>query len=106
MMHANLDSAYSICRAALSHLRRSHGAIVTVGSKVVEGGGAGAPAYTVSKAGGGALTRGPAPENKGHGVRVNCVRPGAIDTPKNRTGMPGAARPGGAPPAAPPPGLV
>jgi hypothetical protein len=29
MMHANLDSAYSTCRAALPHLRKSHGAIVT-----------------------------------------------------------------------------
>ena len=65
MMHANLDSAYSICRAALPHLRQSHGAIVTVGSKVVEGGGAGAAAYAVSKAGVVALPRVLALPNKG-----------------------------------------
>ena len=100
MMHANLDSAYSICRAALPHLRKSHGAIVTVGSKVVEGGGAGAAAYAVSKAGEVALTRVLALENKEHGVRVNCVMPGTIDTPSNRSAMPKADRSAWTPPLA------
>ena len=100
MMHANLDSAYSICRAALPHLRRAHGAIVTVGSKVVEGGGAGAAAYAVSKAGVVALTRVLALENKEHGVRVNCLMPGTIDTPNNRSAMPKADRSAWTPPAA------
>jgi len=100
LMELNLVSMFAACKRALPHLRRSHGAIVTVGSKVVEGGGAGAAAYAVSKAGVVALTRVLALENKDHRVRVNCVMPGIIDTPKNRTGMPKADRSGWTPPAA------
>jgi NAD(P)-dependent dehydrogenase (short-subunit alcohol dehydrogenase family) len=100
MMRANLDSAYSIARAALPHLRTARGAMVMVGSKLVEGGGAGAAAYVVSKAGVVALARVLALENKDLGVRVNCVLPGIIDTPANRTHMPKADRTAWTPPEA------
>jgi NAD(P)-dependent dehydrogenase (short-subunit alcohol dehydrogenase family) len=100
MMHANLDSAYAVCRATLPLLQRSRGAIVMVGSKVIEGGGAGAAAYTVSKAGVVALTRVLALENKDKGVRVNCILPGTIDTAANRSSMPAADTSRWTPPAA------
>jgi NAD(P)-dependent dehydrogenase (short-subunit alcohol dehydrogenase family) len=92
MMQANLDSAYTVCRAALPHLARTRGAVVTVGSKMAEEGGAGAAGYAVSKAAVVALTRVLALENREHGVRVNCVLPGTIDTAANRAGMPRADR--------------
>jgi len=100
MMQANLESAYSTARAALPHLRRSRGAMVLVGSKLIEAGGAGAAGYAVSKAGVAALTRVLALENKDEGVRVNCILPGTIDTPKNRSAMPKGDRSRWTPPAA------
>jgi NAD(P)-dependent dehydrogenase (short-subunit alcohol dehydrogenase family) len=100
MMQANLESAHSLCRAALPHLRASRGAIVTVGAKTAEAGGAQAAAYAVSKAAVMALTRVLALENKELGVRVNCVLPGTIDTPANRSGMPQADRSKWTPPEA------
>jgi NAD(P)-dependent dehydrogenase (short-subunit alcohol dehydrogenase family) len=100
MMRANLDSAYSIARAALPSLRKTRGAMVLVGSKLVEGDGGGSAAYVVSKAGVVALARVLALENKETGVRVNCVLPGTIDTPKNRESMPRADRKGWTPPEA------
>ncbi|HUG55015.1 MAG TPA: SDR family oxidoreductase [Vicinamibacteria bacterium] len=100
MMQANLDSAYTVCRAALPHLARTRGAIVTVGSRLAEQGGKGAAAYVVSKAAVAALTRVLALESRDKGVRANCVLPGTIDTAANRAGMPGADRSGWTPPEA------
>jgi len=90
MLSANLETAHIACRAALPHLLAQGGAIVTVGARLAETGGAGAAAYAVSKAGVVALTRSLALENAGRGVRVNAVLPRTIDTPCNRAAMPGA----------------
>jgi len=87
MMSANLGTAYAVCRAALPHLLRNGGAVVTVASRLAESGGAGAAPYAVSKAAVIALTRVLARENQARGVRFNCVVPGAIDTAANRTAM-------------------
>jgi NAD(P)-dependent dehydrogenase (short-subunit alcohol dehydrogenase family) len=87
MMSANLGTAYAICRAALPHLLRSRGAVVTVASRLAESGGAGAAPYAVSKAAVIALTRVLARENQARGVRFNCVVPGIIDTAANRSAM-------------------
>jgi len=90
MMQANLATAQATCRAALPHLLKQGGAVVTVGSRSAESGGSGMAAYAVSKVAVSALTRVLALENRERGVRFNCVLPGTIDTPKNRKAMPKA----------------
>jgi NAD(P)-dependent dehydrogenase (short-subunit alcohol dehydrogenase family) len=86
MLRANLDSAANVCRHALPLLRAQKGAIVAVGSRAAETGGAGMAAYAVSKQALHALVRVLALENRGS-VRVNAVLPGTIDTPANRDAM-------------------
>jgi len=86
MLRANLDSAANVCRHALPLLRAQKGAIVAVGSRAAETGGAGMAAYAVSKQALHALVRVLALENRGS-VRINAVLPGTIDTPANRGAM-------------------
>ena len=92
MLRGNLDSAAYACRFGLPLLRKQGGAIVAVGSRAAETGGANMAAYAVSKQALHALVRVLALENRG-GVRVNAVLPGTIDTPANRAAM-RAADPG------------
>ena len=90
MMAANLTPTFTACRAALPHLLRHGGAVVTVASRLALEGGAGASAYVVSKSAVVALTRVLALENRERSVRFNCIAPGIIDTPENRAAMPQA----------------
>jgi NAD(P)-dependent dehydrogenase (short-subunit alcohol dehydrogenase family) len=90
MMAANLTATWSTCRAALPHLLKEGGSVVTVSSRLASAGGAGSAAYAVSKAGVEALTRVLALENRERGVRFNAIAPVTIDTPKNRAAMPKA----------------
>jgi NAD(P)-dependent dehydrogenase (short-subunit alcohol dehydrogenase family) len=46
--------------------------------------------HTASKAGVARLTESLADEMKEHGVRVNAILPGTLDTPRNRADMPDA----------------
>ena len=90
MFDVNLTTVYNTCRAALPHLLKGGGSVVTVGSKSAETAGAGAAAYSVAKVGVSALTRVLALENRPRGVRFNCILPGTIDTAANRAAMPKA----------------
>jgi len=90
MIAGNLTATYATCRAALPHLLKAGGSVVTVSARLASVGGAGAAAYAASKAGIEALTRVLALENRERGVRFNAIAPVTIDTPANRAAMPKA----------------
>ena len=78
----NLRSVYLFCKAVWPHfVSRSNGAIVNVASVMGQVGGVGSPAYCSTKAGIIMLSRCLAKDGARHGIRVNSVCPGYIDTP-------------------------
>lgn len=82
-MAVNLTAPFLLIKAALPHLRESHGAIVNIGS--IEGLGANPlhSAYAASKAGLHGLTRAVAIDHGHDGIRCNAIAPGWIDTALN-----------------------
>ena len=82
VIDTNLKGAYLVCAAAIPALRRrGGGAVVTTGSVLGRVALPGVTAYGASKAGVEALTRTMALDTARDGIRVNCVVPGAVDTP-------------------------
>lgn len=91
MMNINLRSAFLMFRAALpAMLRKNHGRIVVIGSRVGVEPAATLSAYGVSKAGLVHLVRTLALELKETGVTANIIMPSTIDTEANRRAMPKA----------------
>jgi NAD(P)-dependent dehydrogenase (short-subunit alcohol dehydrogenase family) len=76
----NLTAAFLFCKYGIPHLR-SGGAIVNVSSVHAHETTRNVAAYAASKGGLEAFTRALSIELRGSGVRVNCVAPGAVDTP-------------------------
>ena len=83
-LERNLVQTYSMTHFAWPHLKISKGNIVFVSSKVALVGEGRTTAYAAGKAGMIGLTRELATKscNEGLGIRVNCVLPGEVDTPK------------------------
>lgn len=81
LLRVNLLGTFLCTRAVLPSMRAARsGAIVNVSSMAAHLGNLGQGAYAASKAGVEALTKTTAREGASHGIRVNAVRPGLIDT--------------------------
>jgi 3-oxoacyl-[acyl-carrier protein] reductase len=81
VLAATLDGAYLCSRAALPHLIASgRGAIVNIGGLSSHTGAVRRAHVIAAKAGLAGLTRALAHDLAPHGVTVNCVAPGLIDT--------------------------
>jgi NAD(P)-dependent dehydrogenase (short-subunit alcohol dehydrogenase family) len=86
-LERNAETALRTSRAALPLLRDAHGAIINFAAPAGERAVGGLGAYSAAKAAVIALTRALALEEKIHGVRVNAIAPGIMDTDQNREQM-------------------
>jgi 3-oxoacyl-[acyl-carrier protein] reductase len=83
-----LDGAFLCAQACLPHLARAGGgSVINIGGMTAHKGASGRPHVVAAKAGLAGLTRALALDLAPHGVTVNCVVPGLIDTVR---GLPGA----------------
>ena len=89
ILEVNVAGLIEVTRQALPLLREARGSIVNVASVVADQPFANMSVYAASKAAVLALTRAWAQDLAPHGVRVNVVSPGPIETPLyGKTGLP------------------
>jgi NAD(P)-dependent dehydrogenase (short-subunit alcohol dehydrogenase family) len=82
VMAVNVTAVFRLIRDAVPALKQSpHGRIVTIGSTLARFGDAGLTAYGASKHAVLGMTRSIACELGPFGITVNCLQPGAIETP-------------------------
>jgi meso-butanediol dehydrogenase/(S,S)-butanediol dehydrogenase/diacetyl reductase len=86
VLRHELDVVFFPVKHAWKHLRATGGSVVLVGSTAGLTGSTTNTrvAHTVTKGGVIALTKQLAAEGAPHGIRVNCVSPGMIETPATR----------------------
>jgi len=87
VLQVNLTGAFLLTKAAMRAMRQQGGgSIVHIASRMAIRVKEEHGAYAASKAGILQLTQMAALEGAPHGIRVNCVCPGFIDTPMTRSG--------------------
>ena len=80
MIGTNVKGTVFLCQAAAPYLRRTHGSIVTISSDAGLQGNVACSVYGASKGAVVSFTKSLALEMAPHGVRVNCVCPGDVET--------------------------
>lgn len=81
LVDVNLSSAYRLIRASVPHLIEHRGCVVNIASLSADRAVPGIVPYGATKAALTQLSKGLAVELGPHGVRVNTVAPGYVDTP-------------------------
>lgn len=83
-LDANLKGAYFLGQAALEHMaERGNGAVINIGSVAGALGAANCSLYCATKGAIHTLTKAWAVEYAPHGVSVNALAPGTVETPMN-----------------------
>lgn len=91
LLNLNAKSVLISCRSVIpAMLKQGAGKIINIASRAALTGEANAAAYSVSKTAVMRLTESMAAELKDKDINVNCIMPGMIDTPPNRSAMPDA----------------
>ena len=81
ILQTNLTSMFLTCKHVIPVMREQGSGVITNISSVASIAATGLAAYKVSKAGVNALTQQLALANARHGIRVNAILPGLMDTP-------------------------